>query len=537
MSEILDDIISNKKLTKEDVKQKIKAGYSKIPLFSKLATLKYKTLFEHINRYRKLRTWTLEALIEADAINLEEQNESGLTLVQLYITQNNIDQVRMLLVHGVRLKKEDLSSDTEEEMKIFLNYRPGSDESSIIEFCSKRYRSADYLMRVKALVLDAADTTDNESSDAESFSRASLSSAEQKKLGNYRDKKLKEYNKNPEKNPASNHLCLVAARGVHFSPRYFKPKATKKVKAEKNLSHTTYSQSTLFDAGYAADDEVNEKNKKIVARHKKNIKFIKDLKEKEDCKEKKTKSHTPPDSRNKIVFENLYYRFMQVYINSYSTLFNTCTIKSDFNFDSQYNPVISASWNFEKSAMYSSGFRFEWKTRDLRKNPHYRRFTGKAKHPNMGYIDTYMLDVTYVRANGFDRQLMCQKGLLHLSAFYRAEAEIIFFSMLPKQYHEHRYIISLPSFDLPYHKNEGYFARYGIDKKLYEQYKGDIRSLPASIGDKAYASSINTLTEKVVTAQAKSIERTTDYRLFKSVEPKVIVHDHGDSLKKEPFKL
>ena len=277
MSKILEYIFSDNELTKKDIKKKIKAGYSKIPLFSKLTELKNRTLFEHINRYGKLRNWTLESLIEAGAVNLEEQNEETLTLVQLYIKINNIDQVRMLLIHGARLKEEDLSLATEKKMVTFLSYCPGSDEISILNFCSKRHRDDDYLEYVRALILDEADTTDNSSSDAENMSSDALSEDDQEELDSFRDKKLKKYNKNPKKYLDNNQLCLVAARGVHFSPKYFKPQTINKVRREIDSSHSTYSQSTLFDAGYTADDEVTENNKKIIKRHKKNGSVAKNI--------------------------------------------------------------------------------------------------------------------------------------------------------------------------------------------------------------------------------------------------------------------
>lgn len=74
---------------------------------------------------------------------------------------------------------------------------------------------------------------------------------------------------------------------------------------------------------------------------------------------------------------------------------------------------MSLSWFFHKGAAYGNGQRFD---SQLRKDPHYRRFTGKPKHPNMGYLDVYAFDVDYVRQNGFDRQLMCAQGFIGLSS-------------------------------------------------------------------------------------------------------------------------
>ncbi len=534
-SKILKHILNGASV--EKIKKKIQAGYSKVPLFKPLNELKNKTLFEYLVKFGKLKKWTLKDFIKANAVDLEEKNGEFLTLVQLFIKKNDVLKVRMLLFLGAKLSESDLAFAEGREIKKFLKYRPGSDECSIFEFCSKRHRESDYLHNARALLRDQADTTDNTSSDVESMSSDSLSEEEEIKLNDFRTKNIKKYNKKHSEFLQDNQLCLVAARGVHFSPKYFTEEACEKVKKHKREHHITYSQSTLFDAGYKADDEVSEDDKRIVARHKHNVKFINTLKDKDDHKEKNIKGHAPAATRNDKEFENLYYRFMQVYINSYHTLFNIGSIKIDFGFDSLNNPLISASWNVKKAAMYASGFRFEWEKRKLRKDPHYRRFTGKPKHPNLGYIDLYIFDVAYVREQGFDRQIMCAEGHIKLSAYYRAEAEIIFNSMISKEYHLRRCIIGLPSFDKSYKGNKNYFAHYGItSKELYITHKENIQGLRSKKDDK-YKKVINSLTESTANAQAEIIEKTTHCRLFRSKKPKVIVYDHGSKLKAMPFKI
>ena len=219
---------------------------------------------------------------------------------------------------------------------------------------------------------------------------------------------------------------------------------------------------------------------------------------------------------------------MQVYINSYNHLFNHRSIGVDFNFDSSNNPELSASWNFEKAAMYASGYRFSWKDRALRKDPHYRRFTGRAKHPNLGFLDVFVFDPQYVKDYAFDRLLAFKEGKIKLSNIFQYEAEVIFHSMIPKQYHARRCIISVPSFDTNY--SASCFARYNIKSKATHTRKRNlIRELPARSSEE-YRKAINTITENASAAQAKIIEQTAHCRLFKNKPRKAVVYDHGDKL-------
>lgn len=536
MSKILKFILEEKR-TIDEVEKLIKKGYSKISLFKPMPELKNKTLFEHFEKYKKLKGLTLEDLINAKAINVDEKNHEGLKLIQVYVKTGDIHKVKMLLPLGVPLRETDLHLTDNEEMQHFLNYQPGSNEPSILKFCSKR-QHADYIEKVQAILLDEANTSEEESSEAESWSSDSLDEEEQEELDAFRQSNLKKYNQNPDKYLSNNRLCLLAARGVHFSPKYFSQEAINNVKETKSLRHTTYSQSTLFDAGYAADECVSESDLEMLDRHNYNIEFIENLKEENDHKERRIGAHNPPATRNKIVFDNLYYRFMQVYINSYSTLFNIGSIQVDFGFDSLWNPLVSASWNIEKAAMYESGSRIDWKPRSLRRDPHYRRFTGKPKHPNMGYLDVFAFDVAYVRANGFDRTLMCKDGFINLSSLFRYEAEVIFNSMIPKAYHKNRFILSVPRFDLSYEGNKQYFLNYGITtKRVYSSIKQEVVSLPKAKKSDEYKNTINKVVEKAANAQSAMIKKTIDYRLFKSKKSKAVVFDHGDKLDAQPFQL
>jgi hypothetical protein len=532
MKTILKLVMKNKKA--DFIQEKLDKGYEKISLFQPLPELKNKSLFIHLKDYGKLKGWTLNDFIKIGTVDLHEENEEGYTLAQLFIINDDLPNLIRLLKHEIMLSIEDclLAKENDATRIInFLNYRPGKDEVSIFEFCSSP-RDENYLSNLDAIIYDEADTTDEESSEAEDNEYFELSLKEQCRVNDLRNKELKNFNKKQEDNDS---LCLVAARGVHFSPKYFSKEAVENIKETRNERHTTFSQSTLFDAGYSADDEVNETDKKIRKRHNRNLNFIQKLKESPDKKEKKIGKIKPAASRNNIEFESHYYRYMQVYINSYGRLFNQGAIVSDFGFVSTNNPEVSASWNFVKGAMYGSGVRINWNNPQLRKNPHYRRFTGKPKHPNVGYLDIFVFDIDYARTHGFDRQIMCQEGLIYLSAFYRHEAEIIFHSMIPAKFHERRYILSMPSLDKDYSSD---FSEYGINScSAYNKLRETIRTFPKNKASEAYKEKINKITEKAATAQATFIEKTIQYRLFKSKKPKVMVYDHGTELSSTIFTL
>ena len=532
MSDLLTYILKAQRSIPQ-IRKKIKFGYSQIHLFERFKRLKNHSLSEHLRENIKIKHLTLKDLHQAGAIDIEEINERGYTLLQSEIQANNLHKVRELLSMGALLAKEDLKLATDAEIKAFLKYRPGTKQPSILEFCSKKHHE-NYLEKLDALLFDQEHSSDEESSDAESFSSESLDDKDTRRLNRFRDKHLDLYNDSSEDVSDNSPLCLVAARGVHFTPKYFKKHRgdLEQVKDNRHIPHTTYSQSTLFDAGYSADDSMSENNEDILERHEYNINFIEQLKETDDFKEKKTKRHTPPVTRNKKEFDSAYERFMQIYINSYSTLFSKETIKTDFGFDTTSNPLVSASWVIEKGAMYGNGARID---QSKRRDPHYRRFTGKPKHPNMGYIDLFVLDVDYVRTNGFDRALQCAAKKIELNSMYRHEAEIIFNSMIPKDFHKRRCILSVPSLDKSYAQNKAYYAHYGIkSEKTFDALKEKLNTPKNS---EEYKKNITSIYEKAAEGQALSIKKTLDYRLFKAKKSKAVVYDHGNTLESTPFKI
>lgn len=524
MSKLLDEILAGK--DEKSIALLIKPGLSNIPLFTPFKSLQNKTLFEHLARYKKIKAWSLEKLILSRVINPLEKMGSRKSLVQLFICNQDIFHLRAVLLIGVKLSQEDYKL-ANGKIKSFLDYRPGRNQQSIFKYCSIRgLIDSDKLQR---LFLDEIETTDGETSEAESMSEDELSSDEEKRYRKTQEDEIGHYNK---KTDSTEKIILFAARGMHFCPSYFKPEAVKKIRKSKKLKQATYSASTLFDAGYCADDEPSEEDPRIIARHKTNLDFISKLKKSEDQKEKSAGRVSAPASRNKVLFKNLYYRFMQTYINSYARLFTHGAIQSDFGFDTQHNPEISASWNIEKAMMYGSGIRIGWRS-GMRKNPHYRRSTGQPKHPNLGYVDIYAFKPGYVRQFGFDRYLTFLNDDISLSSLFRHEEEIIFHSIIPAQFHARRCIITAPSFSGEY--DCAYYVGFGINaKRSYTDIQKEIYHL-ASNKTEAHKKLIDKVIKKAVSGRANSIEKTMCCRFFREWG-QVKAYDAGKELSIQPPK-
>lgn len=276
MSLLLEFILQEKR-TIEEIRALINAGYSKIPLFEKMARLMNLTLYDHLAAYQKIMGLDFADLHKAGAINIEERKTDGQTLLQAFIAQNELNAVKFILALGAKLSESDFELCQSDEMRNFFNYRPGTGQPRILEFCIYR-RHPNYLEKIEALLLDEANSSAEDSSESETLSSEFLNEQELAQLNQMKGNALYAYNNGQANLLNENPLCFVAARGVHFSPQYFNLETREQVKNSRHLTQTTYSQSTLFDAGYSADDSPSEDDDKILARHNHNNHFIEQLK-------------------------------------------------------------------------------------------------------------------------------------------------------------------------------------------------------------------------------------------------------------------
>lgn len=493
----------------------------KLPLFVKLAELNNKTVYQYIKKYKKLHNLSLCELIKHKLIDFNEMNDEENNLMACLVNDDELLCFQQLLLCGEKPNEQIFTDSEEGTIGNFLRYRPGRDSLSVYELVNKRVAD---LARLSDFIFDFADTTDEESSEAELSDTEELDTEEKTTYEKLRTKLLKKYNATGD---GEESLVLVAARGVHFVPKHFPKQTRDTVFESRKNAHTTYSFSTLIDAGYEAGDEPDEDDDEITAIHERNKQFIAGLKATPDKKEKTTAGHPPPAARNKKVFTNLFWRETQAYINSYSVLFNKKGIQTNFAFASPNNPHLSLSWKTEIAGMYSSGVRFGWK-RGERRDPHYRRSTGKPKHPTVGYIDVFELPLDYVRSEGVDRILAYNAHKIDLSNIHLAEAEVIFHSMISKEYHVRRYMVVMPSFSKVTSQAEHDEKYFGIQNA--GAYTRARNSLFKSIGGMAKGDSyhkwVTLRAEHAVAAQARLIDNATDVRLFRS--GKVRVYDHGE---------
>lgn len=514
----------------DDMEQKIvealKAGHSPLPLFVKVPECKGLTLYGYLKKHGKYRRFALLDLVSIGAVRQSEQDEKGRCLLDCVAEDDDLESVKSLLLLGVPLTPYAYACN--EAMKShFFDYRPGRGELTIQQFIQARRLNEDRKQKLRALFYDQAETTDAESSEAVETDDEYLTREQEDLYKTQQEACVNAFNQgNTSKAP-----LLVAYRGVHFSTSHFKKvKTRQRVIDTRHEPHTTFSASTLYDAGYDADDEPDEADPKIACQHGVVMAHKARLEQSPDKKERAVASRTPPRERNKIVFDSLFYRFLQAYINSYSSMFLHRYITHNFGFDSVQNPCISMSWIVEKAMNYASGDRFGWAPGANRKDPHYRRFTGKPKHPNLGYVDVYVFDLNTVRQCGYDRYLLYCSGKIKLSSMHKNEAEVIFFSMIGKAFHAKRRIVCAPSYNGtgPVSSRD---RRLGVtDKGARTRKRNEFLALGPGRGkDSAYADLLKRVIGKRSTkVQSDRLEAAMRYRLFNRGQ--VGAYDGGDKL-------
>lgn len=459
--------------------------------------------------YSEFENYELKELFELDVIaatkkELAEVDENGWTLLEKAAEADDVDYVKLLMRSGAVVTK-DAYELAGEEVKALLDYRPGRNQQTIYKYCSAN--NAD-LKQINRLLLDYADTTDADSSDEENYQavQTELTEAEKKHLLAQRKQLITDHNQSPTE-ASQEKLRVVTFRGLHHAPSYFSQAQRKANRADTTPKRTTVSYATLKKSGYEADDEVDEKAKKFVDAHQKVKASFDAMRAKEDAKE--TKAVT----RNKKAFGNLYYRFIQAYVENYNTLFNAGTVKDHFGFDSTDNPAVSTTYLPDKAMKYASGMRNQKEVQKHRLNPHYRRSTGKAKHPHLGFTDVFAMDVQYVKENGAHILELIHTGKIGIGHIKQFECEILFESMIPGQYHIHREIFSLPNFNSEYQAE--YEEEYGLSKRMFNSFKKKIIDNPYPRNSNGELEILDELIEQIVVHKGAKLKEKIDAQLFK----------------------
>lgn len=422
-----------------EIKQYIAKHQQTLPLFTPFAELNNLSIYEYCKRHGKLYRKTLIELCSLQIFDPNEMDSNGDTLMLCAVEHVDIDLFRYLMLSGTKPDPVVFSRSENNSIGHLLRYRPGKKAPSIYEYATKRVVDKQKLLN---MLLDCDETTDDDSTTLETSEDELLVRPPGALVNTYLEQRktlIAQY----QENHCADNLTFVASRGVHFFPEYFSHEQRRGIRQTKKNPHPSYSLSTLLDSGYEAGDEPDENDPKIRTTHKKTLDFITTLQQTPDKKEPKLGKTAPTKSRNEKVFSTLFWREMQMYINSYSTLFNQNAIRTFFGFTSPHNPHVSLSWKTDIAANYALGLRAN--TNPCRRDPHYRRYDCRPKHPILGYIDVYGLPLAVVAMNGVDRLVEFNRGNIELSKFYRGEAEIIFHSYVSGHYHIRRYLVKLPS--------------------------------------------------------------------------------------------
>ena len=446
MNELLQMIQSGGKTIKE-IAVLIEHGRRKISLFEPFPELRNISLFEHLKRFRKFGKWTLEDFLQAKAVDLDELDQDGHRMMYLFISSRDRESIKTLIKFGDKVSEDEyrlskIQAETfplereSQAIKDLFDYRPGRRELSIRKFVNKRHRDGDYLERVRYLLLDQAETSYDESSDEE-YDRYDIPQAPVSEYDvEVAKKQVDLFNETGENRE---HFAVVEYRGFHrgvnCSQQEWRAIRGAAFQPEPIYSRAAVDPDFIVDDGNEADDEAEDLSNARKA-----------LVLKETWRETEQEEDDPSKYKTKRNFENLSLRMLQEYIMAFDRLVIRGEIQSFYRFPSALNPFLSTTCNAGKALLYGSGVRHS-KIISIWRDPHYRRFTGKPKHPVMGYVDIYVLDLIYVRENSYCRDKLLEQGKISLNQMYmNGEGERIFVAEIPQQFHFHRFFTVFPDF-------------------------------------------------------------------------------------------
>ncbi|MBN1684833.1 MAG: hypothetical protein JW855_05315 [Gammaproteobacteria bacterium] len=542
-SAILDLIHASKNPT--EVRELISAGKTKtkfIALFEPQKAFGGKSLFYRLQEnhfdYHYRRLWHWEDFLAAGVIDFNERDESGRRLMTILLQNRDQRNVTRLLKFGdfVSEKEYELTEGT--ELRDFLNYQPGLDEPTIYELVNdpKERKREDYPEKVAAMLADQADTTDEESTDSEvesSIYDLSSDSEEEEYPGKISlQNRIDLYN---EGESGCENLALVEYRGLHFK-KGFSLEEKERIKAKKFESEDTFSlaikdpafqeMETHEESSSSSEEEIESPIKR------RRVKQIK-------TKWKETEKAEDDPSKYKTIrsFERLSFRLMQQYIMAFKGLVIKGSIQSVYGFPSAKNPFLSLTRFPGKAILYGSGVRHE-KIESIFRNPHYRRFTGRPKHPVTGYVEVYVFDPEYARKNSYNRDILYSEGKISLKQTYlNGEGERLVIAHIPKRYHRYRFFIVFPNFSnkLTYKKwKEKYGLR--VQSKSFEKIQKILRSPDrGEERKKKYLESLLKIAQWMDKYCGPRISEWIRHSIFNR-EGKIVVHDHPEGkLSLDPF--
>jgi hypothetical protein len=360
------------------------------------------------------------------------------SVCRLAVEQDNVQLFRKLL--SCYIPSSDDLTNAKGMIKQLLDYKPAKREKnrrkwlSIGDYAVSQRRDKSVLER---MLYDADNTSDEDSSDSD-------------------DDEFKFIRK-----PKGLLLQNILYRGVHFTPTFFNT-------AEKKLTRQlTYHQKPVYSR--ATEDLSKKIDRDKVFGYEQADQIVKNFftllrvtpdKHELDKDYKKKKRKLKGEEAK---FETLYYRFIQVYVNSYQELFNAGGMSRNFNFCSDSNPVISTTLDAEVACCYASGERIN---HSLIFSPKVRRSTGKLKHRRLGYIHVYYIDNDSYQKHIIDIDEINRSRKIGLIHNYRFNKEIVIESSIPTEF-----VLGYQTFSLPNFNTEwlGKIKEvYGLDEGTYK---------------------------------------------------------------------
>ncbi len=465
-------------------------------------------------------------LHEEKRVSLEEKDQNGHTALYWSGKYNAVGTFKYLLGQGVKVTA-DVYKEASKSLKAFLDYKPGRKTSSVLERCQHGRISPDQIER---LWLDYEDTTDDDSSDDEDIEQcekilakeAIVVRKEDEKKFEAHNKKVAHFNtaRTEGKLNYAEHkdMRFVTYRGLHFDPKYF-DKNKRKAFYQGYILKPHLPEDTLsYATAKLVEQKEKQKNKKIMTSeeivasdaHKEVTAYLQKL------KETPNKKPRPNDKR-----KTEYARLIQDYILFYATVIGRGGIKTDFAFSYPYNPLISTSFLPAVSFEYASGMH---SPKEHRLNPHYRRSTGKAKHPIVGVVYSYAIDLQYAFENSVTILDWNHKKSIGIKGYYQYHCEVIFESIIPQQYMVKRTLLKLPDYsldkkDTPPRLNYTvkYNKKFTINQNAVRDLKTPVGS-DANIHDKN--SKINNLIGHVIERESEVLSNAlTEYLYNKNLYP------------------
>ena len=197
--------------------------------------------------------------------------------------------------------------------------------------------------------------------------------------------------------------------------------------------------------------------------------FFAELKRKPDSNEPRNRT------RNERGFETLYYRFIQAYVENYAQLFSEGMISKHYGFTHNFNPALSTTVLPERASCYASGVRMN---NGHYLNPHYRRFTLKPKHPCVGVVYAYAIDLVYFFQNGCFILDHLFNNRLSIDYIKQFEYEVMFESIIPGKYQVDRELFIFPSLS---EWSNLHATKFGYTNITLSHDRSDLISLPSDI--------------------------------------------------------